>query len=517
MEFSKELLERARVDFRVFVVLMHEGYQLSKLHKFLLEEMQQVIDGKTNRLSLSTAPRSGKSLLISKLLPAFLLGQNPSLEILSVSYSSSLASSFVAEIKRAMDTPVYQLIFPWARRAEDLDRASEFRMSPKALKEAKRECLGYKTRTRRGRPVCDPDKIGGFFSTGISGSITGKAADFLLIDDPVKSSKEASSPAYQKELAEAWQSDLYTRLEPGARVLVVQTRWHERDLVGIIENSDYSEDWKILNIPALCIDPAIDPLGREIGEAAFPERFPVEDILKIKKVVGEKTFNCLYQQQPETNSGGSLLGWDPTWIKRVDQLGGGRRYLLSWDCASETHSSADNTAVSIYTYEPGSPELVLNTAYQFRVSFPQLVEKFVQLNRLYPRSVNLVEKASNGIALGQLMKTRGYDIRDVSKQTNKLSLYSEVLEAIKDGLGALCLKRELEPVGGLVSTLWEEMARFREPGFHSDLVITYIQALNWYQLDYTLTEQEGRKSPPKSFNLRGGNRAPRLRSLTRVF
>ena len=511
MEITKELIDRAREDFKIFVILMYDGYKLSKLHNFLLENMQDIIDSKIDRLALSTAPRSGKSLLISILLPAYLLGKNPSVEIMSVSYSSGLASKFSRKVKDMMDTEMYQIIFPWAKRAEGDDRASEFRMCSQALKEHAKECPWYKTWTDRDRPICQPTKMGGFFSAGVLGGITGNPADFLLLDDTTKSMKEANSPAYQKEIKEAWESDIYTRLEPGSRVCITQTRWSDKDLVGIVENSEYVEDWKIINIPALCIDPKVDPLNRREGEAAFPERFTREDVLKIKRVVGEKVFKCLYQQQPEKSAQTLGIKWDPSLIKFVDQLED-PQWVLSWDAASEIHSDADMTAVSIFSYTPGDPELVFNTCLQFKVTMPGLIDAFIKLNGLYPGAINLVERASNGIALTQLMKPKGYDIRDISKQPNKIRLFGETIEALKVKNGASVLKPSLEPLGGLASTLWEEMKQFGEPNFHSDLVITYIQAIMWYEVEYLLLDKE----PVETIGnilIRGNSRKTRLKRL----
>ena len=114
--------------------------------------------------------------------------------------------------------------------------------------------------------------MGGMISVGIGGSITGYGADLLIVDDPIKNRAEAESATYRDKLWDEYQSTVSTRLHAGGAVIIILTRWHEDDLAARLLNPEYGkvEDWDIISLPAVCEDPATDPLGRELGEALWP-------------------------------------------------------------------------------------------------------------------------------------------------------------------------------------------------------------------------------------------------------
>ena len=117
-------------------------------------------------------------------------------------------------------------------------------------------------------------------SSGISGSITGKGADLMIIDDPVKNRQEADSITYRDRVWNEWKSTLATRLHPNASVVIVLTRWHEDDLAGRLINEEAGR-WKLLNFPAIAegsAEGSDDLLGRAEGEALWPERYGVKEL-----------------------------------------------------------------------------------------------------------------------------------------------------------------------------------------------------------------------------------------------
>ncbi len=131
------------------------------------------------------------------------------------------------------------------------------------------------------------------------GPITGRRADLILIDDPVKSQAEADSPAARDQLWNWFRSDLATRLKPGGRIVLVMTRWHPDDLGGRIQ--DGPDPWRILRLPALA-EPD-DPLGREPGDALWPEWEDAAAIARKRALLGERTFAALFQQDPRPRTG----------------------------------------------------------------------------------------------------------------------------------------------------------------------------------------------------------------------
>jgi predicted phage terminase large subunit-like protein len=177
------------------------------------------------------------------------------------------------------------------------------------------------------------DHQGGMTTAGVGGPITGKGADLLICDDPIKNAEEANSPTIRQRHKDWWRSTAYTRLEPGAAAVVMCTRWNEDDLPGwlIAESEGDGEKWEVLNLPALAGEN--DPLGREPGAALWPERYPVDRLEVIRKSIGSYWFASLYQGSP-IPAGGGLFRRE--WLAHVvDAAPAGRMSRIRyWDLAS---------------------------------------------------------------------------------------------------------------------------------------------------------------------------------------
>ena len=137
---------------------------------------------------------------------------------------------------------------------------------------------------------------GGLRAVGVGAGITGQGADRIIIDDPVKSREEASSEAYRERLYDWYTSDLYTRLEPGGAIVLIQTRWHQDDLAGRILASEDGPNWRVISFPAEAEEG--DPLGRAYGDPLCPARFDRAALASIRTVLGTMDYTALYQQQP---------------------------------------------------------------------------------------------------------------------------------------------------------------------------------------------------------------------------
>jgi hypothetical protein len=144
---------------------------------------------------------------------------------------------------------------------------------------------------------------GGIRAVGVGSGVTGRGANLIIIDDPVKSREEAESEAYRRRVWNWYRDDIYTRLEPNGAVILIQTRWHGDDLAGrlLAEAAAGGEAWEVINLPALA--DANDPLGRQPGEALCPERFSVADLERVRTVLGTYSFEALYQQRPRPQAG----------------------------------------------------------------------------------------------------------------------------------------------------------------------------------------------------------------------
>ncbi len=143
---------------------------------------------------------------------------------------------------------------------------------------------------------------GGLRAVGVGGGITGQGGSLVIIDDPVKSREEANSAAYRERVWDWYREDLYTRLEPGGAVVLIQTRWHEDDLAGRILASEQAGEWTVISLPAEA--EAEDVLGRAAGEPLCPARFDRAALADIRATLGSWAYTALYQQRPLPEGGG---------------------------------------------------------------------------------------------------------------------------------------------------------------------------------------------------------------------
>lgn len=240
------------------------SYHIGAHHRKIAEHLEKVESGAIKRLMITMPPRHGKSMLASEYFPAWYLGRNPNHYIITASYSQDLADDFGRKVRNQMAGPEYKAIFPGVELAKDSTSAKRF----------------------------STNQDGSYFAVGVGGPVTGRGAHLLLIDDPVKNREDADSEIYRKRAKEWYTSTAYTRLMPGGRVVVIQTRWHEDDLAGWLLEEQKHEGWVTLNLPAI-----------EDGKALWPEQYPLERLQEIQKTIGSRDWSALYQQSPSPDTG----------------------------------------------------------------------------------------------------------------------------------------------------------------------------------------------------------------------
>ena len=182
-------------------------------------------------------------------------------------------------------------------------------------------------------------------TAGVGGPITGKGADILIIDDPVKNAEEANSQTYRDKTWEWYQSTAYTRLEPKGAIILIMTRWHEDDLAGRLlkhMQNGTGEKWEVINLPAIAEEN--DLLGRKPGEPLWPERYDLKELNRIKDTTGSYWWSALYQQRPQPPEGGLLKrSWikyyQPHELPHLEELD----IYQAWDLAISTKETADYT------------------------------------------------------------------------------------------------------------------------------------------------------------------------------
>lgn len=298
-------------------------YDAQYFHRALAAALEEVEKGNLLRLIITFPPRHGKSELTSRRFPAWLLGRDPYRSIIFATYNQDFAEDYGRDVRGIMETQQYAQAFP-----------------DTTLKK------GSKAANRLGT-----EEGGHAFFVGRGGSTTGRGADFLIIDDPLKDRAEANSSVIRQELWDWYQDTASTRLmtDLGA-IIIIMTRWHEDDLVGRLtdpQNQHYIDEeaksWKIINIPAIAEEN--DILNRKPGEALWPSRFGIE-WLERKRRSNTVGFSALYQQRP-TPADGDFFRSEMLPTYRQDQLPGNLRIYAASDHAVGTKQTNDRNCLLI--------------------------------------------------------------------------------------------------------------------------------------------------------------------------
>ena len=329
----------------------------------VLEVVQHEIAKGGARIIIEAPPRHGKSESISHWLPTHYLDWNPTKRVILASYGDEFSKK-------------------WGKKVRD-----EFQ---REWRETRTEVAHDKSSAREWLTT----EGGGMKSTGISGSITGEGGDLIILDDLHKDWAEAQSPTKRKNVIDWFEGTLYTRLEPGASIVLIMTRWNEADIVGHLINN-HSDNWLRIRPPALAEES--DPLGRAEGEALCPERYDVVAINKIKAGMHSMKFAALFQQRPAPPEGNIVKRNDIMRYTRLpDDL---YDYLVSWDLTFK-ESGTSWVVGQVWARDRKNPaHKYLIDQKRKRMSFRDTKRSVLAFSLKYPDAVNLVEDAANGQAI----------------------------------------------------------------------------------------------------------------------
>lgn len=252
------------------------GYKDAHHHRLIARHLEAVERGEIKRLMITMPPRHGKSMLASEFFPAWYIGRNPDHYVVTATYAQELADDFGRKVKNQIEDEAYKAIFPGVSLADDSKSAKRFHIDG--------SLGGYEHST---------GQRGAFYAVGVGGPLTGRGAHLLLIDDPVKNREDAESEVIRKKTKDWYTSTAYTRLMPGGRIVVIQTRWHEDDLAGWLQAEHAHEGWVVLDLPAI----------NDAGEALWPEQYPIDALEQIKRALPPRDWSALYQQRPSPETG----------------------------------------------------------------------------------------------------------------------------------------------------------------------------------------------------------------------
>lgn len=342
---------------------------------------------------INQPPRHSKSETYSKWLPAWHIDLWPDRHVIATSYGESLASD-------------------WGQKVRDT-------LNESPLCTAKiRQDASKKTHWLT-------DKGGGMIATGIGGSITGRGGHLLILDDPYKNEEEASSPTVRRHVVEWFESTLMTRAEPNASVIVIMTRWNENDLTAHLMATRPGA-WTHINMPAIAEAP--DELGRNAGDALCPERYDVAALEEIRRRVGSRVWQGLYQQNP-TPDGGTIFrrhwwrywhpkGMSPMPVSEKDDAGNvveipsiqidgwdKARIDQSWDLTFDDTANAAYVCGQVFATLPNrAGDVFLIDQIREKMDIIRTVAAIQSMRAKWPRtSATWIEKKANGAAVLKML------------------------------------------------------------------------------------------------------------------
>lgn len=352
--------ELSRRELVRFVEYVSPWWSAADMHRLICRYLELVetyvrTEGRTGigRLMINMPPRYGKTELVSRHFPSWFLGRNPDKLVAMCSYGADLAELNSREVRNIVEGAGFAAVFG---ELSVMDTPVE---------------VSDDTRSVKGWQLASPHR-GGMAATGVGGPLTGKGAHLLIIDDPIKNREDAESAANRQKIYEWYTSTAYTRLEKGAAIIIVQTRWHGEDLSGrllqaMASGNDDVDQWVVLSLQARCEPPVLqdgqswdeyhieqlrqgiwdereDPLQRRPGQALWPEKYSEADLAKQLANSGPYDFAALYQQRPYLRSGSMF---QREWFTIVDAPPDPSNVLMRiryWDKAgNKTGSGGDYT------------------------------------------------------------------------------------------------------------------------------------------------------------------------------
>ena len=452
MEMAQEYMaslqrEAAQQDFMKFVGEMWPGFINGAHHKVMAQKFQDIAEGKCKRLIINMPPRHTKSEFASYLLPAWFLGKFPGKKIIQCSNTAELAVGFGRKVRNLVGSEQYARIFPNVSLRSDSKAAGRW----------------------------STNSNGEYFAIGVGGTVTGKGADLLIIDDPHSEQEAAianTNPEVYDKVYEWYGSGPRQRLQPGGSIIVVMTRWSKRDLTGKILKSSIERDgdtWEIIDFPAILPS----------GKALWPQFWRLEELQALKEELPVSKWNAQYQQQPTSEEGALVKReWWQEW--KLEKPPVCEYIIQSWDTAYTKDERSDYSACTTWgvfylNEDEMQPNIILLDAVKERLEFPELKERALQYYKEWEPDVFIVEAKAAGSPLIFELRRMGIPVSEFTptRGNDKIARMNSVTDLFASGKVWAPRKRWAEEV-------IEEMAAFPNSE-HDDLVDSSTQALIRYR------------------------------------
>jgi predicted phage terminase large subunit-like protein len=439
-------------------------------------KLRQVERGECRRLVINIPPRHLKSICVTVAYSAWVLGHDPSRKVMCVSYSRELTRKHAMDFRTIIEAPWYRELFP------------AFRIQPGG---------------RRDTEIITTAR-GGRFASSVGGSVLGRGADLIIVDDPIKG-QDAFSEAERRRVKEFYDNVLYTRLNDKTRgaIIIVMQRLHEDDLVGHVLGK---EEWDVVSIPAIEIEDKAYPLSddpedvywRDRGELLQAEREPPEVLEYLRRTLGSLSFSAQYQQQPLPQEGNFIKR---EWIRYYDVVPSPLDLVVvSWDTASTLEESGDYSVGTVWGTRGN--DIYLLEVIRGRFEVPDLRRLILETHRTWQTSATLIEDTGVGRAIGQELR-RSQALRPLMHRPQYDKRARMLAQSPTFERGDVLLPREAQ----WLAPYLQELLAF-PTARHDDQVDSTAQALEWLAARLAAGVPPRRPNPPRP---RGAPR-PRLAS-----
>ena len=468
----KDALEREKChkSFMAYVKQMWPGFVHGRHHALMAKKFEDIAAGKIKRLIINMAPRHTKSEFASYLLPSWFLGKHPGKKVIQTSNTADLAVNFGRKVRNLVMSEQYAKVFPDVALRQDSKAAGRWA-------------------TNKG---------GEYFAIGVGGTVTGKGADLLIIDDPhseQEAALTAGNPEVFDKVYEWYTSGPRQRLQPGGAIVIVMTRWAEKDLTGrIIKDAaqrDKTEEWEIIELPAIM------PSGRPL----WPEFWSLGELEALKEELPLSKWNAQYQQTPTGEEGAIVKReWWKVWD--ADNPPPCEFIIQSWDTAFTKNERSDYSACTTWGvfYKDENERdvnVILLDAFQKRMEFPELKQVALEIYKEWNPDAFIVEAKAAGAPLIFELRSMGIPVQEYTPHRgsgDKFVRLNSVADLFSSG-------KVWAPDTRWAREVVEQMAAFPNAD-HDDLVDSSVQALIRFRQGGFLRLQSDEEDEPTMFKRR---------------
>ena len=461
MHAEKKIQNLAKQDFLSFVKCVWPEFIEGSHHRHIAKKFNKLAEGKIKRLIVNMPPRHTKSEFASYLLPAWMVGRNPKLKIIQATHTGELAIRFGRKAKNLIDSEEYGKIFK-TRLQEDSKAAGRWE-------------------TAQG---------GEYFAAGVGGALPGRGAALLIIDDP-HSEQDAMSATSMENAYEWYTSGPRQRLQPGASIVLVMTRWSTKDLTGLLlanQKEVKADQWDVVEFPAIMDHGPV-----------WPEYWNQDELEKVKATLPVAKWNAQWMQNPTSEEGALIKReWWRKW--KSDTIPPLYHVIQSYDTAFMKKETADFSAITtwgvFYPSEDSGANLILLDAIKGRYEFPELRRKALEQYKYWQPESVLIEAKASGLPLTYELRKMDIPVMNFtpSKGNDKHVRVNSVAPLFESGM-------IWAPEFKFAEDVIEECAAFPF-GDHDDLVDSMTQAVMRFRQGGFVTHPEDYVEPKRQITNR---------------